>query len=84
MKKYVLAIDQGTTSSRVILFDKENNIIASSQLEVGIICEHSGWVEQNALEIAQKKDSQEICFIPDNDYQAFLKKYSTQKSEDPP
>ena len=51
MKKYVLAIDQGTTSSRVILFDKENNIIASSQLEVGIICEHSGWVEQNALEI---------------------------------
>ena len=51
MKKYILAIDQGTTSSRVILFDKENNIILSSQLEVGIICEHSGWVEQNALEI---------------------------------
>ena len=51
MGKYVLAIDQGTTSSRVILFDKENNIINSSQLEVGIICEKSGWVEQNALEI---------------------------------
>ena len=50
-KKYILSIDQGTTSSRVILFDKENNIIASSQLEVGIICEHNGWVEQNALEI---------------------------------
>ena len=51
MGKYVLAIDQGTTSSRVILFDKENNIVASSQLEVGIICRESGWVEQNALEI---------------------------------
>ena len=51
MKKYILSIDQGTTSSRVILFDKENNIVASSQLEVGVICEHSGWVEQNALEI---------------------------------
>lgn len=51
MKKYVLAIDQGTTSSRVILFDKDNNIVTSSQLEVGIICEHSGWVEQNPLEI---------------------------------
>lgn len=51
MSKYILAIDQGTTSSRVILFDKENNIVASSQLEVGIICRKSGWVEQNALEI---------------------------------
>jgi len=51
MGKYILSIDQGTTSSRVILFDKENNIVTSSQLEVGIICEHSGWVEQNALEI---------------------------------
>ena len=51
MAKYILSIDQGTTSSRVILFDKENNIVTSSQLEVGIICEKSGWVEQNALEI---------------------------------
>lgn len=35
--------------------------------------------EQNELEIAHKKDSQEICFIPDNDYKSFLKKYSIQK-----
>lgn len=35
--------------------------------------------EQNELEIAHKKDSQEICFIPDDDYQSFLKKYLTQK-----
>ena len=35
--------------------------------------------EQNELEIAHKKDSQEICFIPDDDYQSFVKKYLTQK-----
>ena len=35
--------------------------------------------ERNNLEVAQKKDSQEICFIPDNDYQKFLQKYSSQK-----
>ena len=35
--------------------------------------------EKNSLEVAQKKDSQEICFIPDNDYQKFLQKYSSQK-----
>lgn len=51
MKKYVIAIDQGTTSSRVILFDNNSKIIDSCQLEVGIICRENGWVEQNALEI---------------------------------
>ena len=38
--------------------------------------------EENGLEVAQKKDSQEICFIPDNNYQKFLKEYgnvSTKK-----
>lgn len=51
MKKYVLAIDQGTTSTRVIAFSKNNEIMAQAQLEVGISCRKSGWVEQNALEI---------------------------------
>lgn len=51
MKKYVIAIDQGTTSSRVIVFDNNSKIIDSCQLEVGIICRENGWVEQNALEI---------------------------------
>lgn len=51
MKKYVLSIDQGTTSSRAILFDDKSNIVCQRGLEVGIICEKSGWVEQNALEI---------------------------------
>ena len=38
--------------------------------------------ERNNLEVAQKKDSQEICFIPDNDYQKFLQKYSSQKPKE--
>ena len=32
-KKYIMALDQGTTSSRAILFDKEGNVIATSQKE---------------------------------------------------
>ena len=35
--------------------------------------------EETGLEVAQKKDSQEICFIPDNDYQGFLQKHSSQR-----
>lgn len=37
--------------------------------------------KENNLEIAQKKDSQEICFIPDNNYQEFLKKYGKYKKQ---
>lgn len=37
--------------------------------------------EENNLIVAQKKDSQEICFIPDNDYQSFLKKYGGNKKK---
>lgn len=51
MKKYVLAIDQGTTSSRAIIFDNKAKLIASEQIELNIITEHNGWVEQNAEEI---------------------------------
>ena len=51
MKKYVLAIDQGTTSTRCILFDKEANIIHQSQKEVECIFPNDGWVEQNALDV---------------------------------
>ncbi len=52
-KSYILAIDQGTTSSRVIVFDENANVVTSSQLEVGIFCTHSGWVEQNPEEILE-------------------------------
>lgn len=37
--------------------------------------------EENNLVVAHKKDSQEICFIPDNDYQRFLKKYAKERNE---
>lgn len=51
MKKYVLAIDQGTTSSRAIIFNENGERIVDSQMEISLICPHSGWVEQNPLEI---------------------------------
>lgn len=51
MKKYLLALDQGTTSSRAILFDNEQNILAISQRELTQIYPKESWVEQNPLEI---------------------------------
>ena len=51
MGKYILALDQGTTSSRVILFDQEQNILGVSQKEFTQIYPHEGWVEHDAMEI---------------------------------
>ncbi|AQP53667.1 glycerol kinase [Vagococcus penaei] len=50
-KKYILAIDQGTTSSRAILFDKEGNKAAVAQKEFTQYFPKSGWVEHNPNEI---------------------------------
>ena len=50
-KKYIMALDQGTTSSRAILFDKLGNIVASSQKEFTQFYPHAGWVEHNPMEI---------------------------------
>ncbi|MFX3675248.1 MAG: glycerol kinase GlpK [Paenisporosarcina sp.] len=50
-EKYILALDQGTTSSRAILFDKEGNIFHTSQQEFTQYFPKSGWVEHNADEI---------------------------------
>jgi len=50
-KKYVLALDQGTTSSRAIVFDSESNIVAVAQKEFTQIFPKPGWVEHNADEI---------------------------------
>ena len=50
-KKYVLAIDQGTTSSRAILFDHAGQIVSVGQLEHAQIFPRAGWVEHNPLEI---------------------------------
>ena len=51
MKKYIIALDQGTTSSRAIVFDKEQNIFGVSQKEFTQIYPNQGWVEHNPLEI---------------------------------
>lgn len=51
MKKYVLAIDQGTTSSRAIIFNRESEIVSTAQMEFSQICPKSGWVEHNPIEI---------------------------------
>jgi len=51
MKKYVLALDQGTTSSRTIVFDKKGNIVSKAQFEFTQIYPQSGWVEHDPYEI---------------------------------
>jgi glycerol kinase len=51
MGKYVLSIDQGTTSTRAIVFDKKGNIIASNQQEFTQYFPKPGWVEHDAEEI---------------------------------
>ena len=51
MKKYVLALDQGTTSSRCILFDKQGNICSMAQKEFEQIYPYAGWVEHDPMEI---------------------------------
>ena len=51
MKKYILALDQGTTSSRTIVFDKRGNIVSKAQFEFTQIYPQSGWVEHDPYEI---------------------------------
>ena len=51
MKKYVMALDQGTTSCRAILFDKESKIVGVTQKEFTQIYPKAGWVEHDAEEI---------------------------------
>ncbi|HWQ04502.1 MAG TPA: glycerol kinase GlpK [Longilinea sp.] len=54
MSKYILAIDQGTTSTRCIVFDKIGNIISADQKEHLQIYPKPGWVEHDPLEIWNK------------------------------
>ena len=51
MSKYVLALDQGTTSSRAIIFDKKGNIVSKAQNEFEQIYPQAGWVEHDPLSI---------------------------------
>ena len=49
--KYILALDQGTTSSRAIIFDISGNIKSISQQEFGQLFPEPGWVEHDPMEI---------------------------------
>ena len=51
MAKYVMALDQGTTSSRCILFNKQGQICSMAQKEFEQIYPQPGWVEHNPMEI---------------------------------
>src|SRR3954447_13087993 len=49
--QYILALDQGTTSSRAILFDREGRIVSTAQREFEQLYPRAGWVEHNPEEI---------------------------------
>ncbi len=51
MKKYIMALDQGTTSSRCIIYDKKGNMVSMAQKEFTQIYPKEGWVEHDAMEI---------------------------------
>ncbi len=51
MRQYIAAIDQGTTSTRCIIFDQQANIVANAQKEHHQIYPQAGWVEHDPLEI---------------------------------
>lgn len=55
MEKYVLSLDQGTTSSRAILFDRSGGIHGTAQLEFKQYYPHDGWVEHDPMEILRSQ-----------------------------
>lgn len=57
MKEYIAAIDQGTTSTRCILFDHDGNVCSVAQFEHAQIYPQPGWVEHDPIEIWQKTQS---------------------------
>ena len=53
--RYILSLDQGTTSSRAMLFDHAGSVVATEQAEFAQIFPQPGWVEHNAQEIWQSQ-----------------------------
>ncbi|MCR4790634.1 MAG: glycerol kinase GlpK [Treponemataceae bacterium] len=51
MKKYVVSLDQGTTSSRAIIFDNDQHIVGMTQRELPQIYLNNGWIEHDPMEI---------------------------------
>jgi glycerol kinase len=56
-KKYIVALDQGTTSSRAVIFDHDANVVSSAQRELSQIFPKAGWVEHDPLEIYASQSS---------------------------
>jgi glycerol kinase len=54
MSKYVAALDQGTTSTRCMLFNKQGEVVAADQREHTQICPQAGWVEHDPLEVWER------------------------------
>lgn len=71
MKKYIMALDQGTTSSRCILYDKQGRQISIAQKEFTQIYPNPGWVEHDAMEIwsTQVGVAQEALSMVDATYE---------------
>lgn len=67
IKKYIVALDQGTTSCRSILFDENQKIVAVEQKEFKQIMPQSGWVEHDPIEIleTQKKTLKDLILKSD-------------------
>ena len=63
MDGYILALDQGTTSSRAILFDHKGNIKGISQKEFRQIFPKAGWVEHDAIDSTKFYCVIGSCFI---------------------
>ena len=63
MKQYVLALDQGTTSSRAILFDGGPNILAVSQQEFTQIYPRAGYIEHDPVEILSTQHGQMMAVV---------------------
>ena len=57
MTRYIGAIDQGTTSTRFIVFDRSGETIATAQMEHRQIYPQPGWVEHDPLEIWRNTQS---------------------------
>ena len=66
MNGYMLALDQGTTSSRAILFDREQNILGAAQKEFTQFYPNEGWVEHDPIEIrsSQYGVAMEVIALP--------------------
>lgn len=57
-EKYIMALDQGTTSSRAIIFNKKGEIVAKAQNEFAQHYPENGWVEHDPMEILFRKQAQ--------------------------